>query len=378
MGFDFATAGRVIFGIGTVSQLPDLAHALGKKPFVVSGRGGERHRGVVARLVDRGPWLRLDGEPDFEGVRQALNLARSEACDHVVAIGGGSAIDAGKAIAMLITNGGDPMDYAEIIGSGNPVKCVSAPFLAIPATAGAGAEVTRNAVLRSREHGVKVSLRSALMIPSIALVDPELTLELPPFLTASTGLDALAQVLEPFVSCRANELTDPLCREGLLRIGRSLRVAFGKGDRIEARIDMAFGALVGGMALANAGLGAVHGFAAPIGGMFDAPHGAVCAALLAPVMEGNIHHKDCGLETRRRYDEAARILTQSASAKAEDGIAWVRDLTRDLRILGLSKYGIGEAHVEELCHRAAGTSSMRGNPVVLESEALRSILRAAI
>jgi alcohol dehydrogenase class IV len=285
-------------------------------------------------------------------------------------------LDAGKAVAMLMANGGDPLDYAEVIGKGNPVRLPSLPCVAVPTTAGAGSEATRNAVLRSREHGVKVSLRSNRMMPAVALVDPELAYGLPPAVTAATGLDALSQVMEPFVSCRANAFTDMLCREGLVRIARSLPAAFADGRDLAARTDMALGALYGGMALANAGLGAVHGFAAPLGGMFDAPHGAVCAALLAPVMEANV--RAGGAPVRERYAEVARLVCGAADATAGDGVRWVRALTGALGIPGLRAYGVGEEHVEVLCERAAAASSMRGNPVVLDRETLRGVLRAAL
>jgi len=256
----------------------------------------------------------------------------------------------------------------------------SAPFIAIPTTAGTGSEVTRNAVLSSPAHRVKASLRSPLMLPRMALVDPELAYDLPPDITASTGLDALTQLIEPYVSSRANPMTDALCVEGIPRVARSLRKAFQHGRDTAAREDMSIASLFGGLALANAGLGAVHGFAGPIGGMFPAPHGAVCAALLAQVMETNIHalqQRKPGSDTLARYEEVARLLTGRSDSQAHDGVQWVRDLVSDLRIPRLAKYGITASHFTDISQKATHASSMKANPIELTSAELHSILRAS-
>ena len=229
----------------------------------------------------------------------------------VVGIGGGSVIDTAKAIAALVSNSGEPLDYLEVIGKGCALERAPVAFIALPTTAGTGSEVTRNAVLGSPEHGVKASLRSPMMLPRLSVIDPELTVELPPALTASTGLDALTQLIEPYVSSRANAMTDLYCLEGMRRVSRSLRRAFVDGGDKEARTDMAFASLLGGLALANAGLGVVHGFAAPMGGMFDAPHGAVCAALLPHGVAANIRalrSRGANGDALRRYAEVAAIL----------------------------------------------------------------------
>ena len=272
-------------------------------------------------------------------------------------------------------------DYLEVIGHGRALTQPGAPFVAIPTTAGTGSEVTRNAVLASPEHKFKVSLRSPLMLAKVALVDTELTYDLPPALTASTGLDALTQLIEPYTSCRANPMTDALCVEGIRRAARSLRVAFRDGHNSQAREDMCIASLFGGLALANAGLGAVHGFAAPIGGMFPAPHGAVCAALLPHVMAMNLRalrSRASNNDSLCRYDEVARLVTGDASAKADDGVRWADELVRDLRVPRLAAYGIGPMHVNELVSKAAQASSMKANPIVLTAEELAEILRAAL
>ena len=290
-------------------------------------------------------------------------------------------MDAAKAIAAMLTNEGELLDYVEIIGRGQPLTKPSAPFIAIPTTAGTGAEVTRNAVLASPEHKLKVSLRSPLMLARVAVVDPELTYDLPPALTASTGLDALTQLIEPFVCNRANPMTDGLCVEGLRRAARSLRIAFSKGQDKDAREDMAVASLFGGLALSNAGLGAVHGFAGPIGGSFPAPHGAICAALLPHVMAMNLRalrQRDPNGPALYRYEEAARWLAGDMKAKADDGLKWVRALVLDLKVPRLGSFGIQREHFPDLVAKAANASSMKANPIVLTPEELTEILEQAL
>jgi alcohol dehydrogenase class IV len=280
-----------------------------------------------------------------------------------------------------MTNTGNVLDYMEIIGEGLALTQASAPFIAVPTTAGTGAEVTRNAVLASPEHHVKVSLRSPLMLPRLALVDPELTYSLPPEITASTGLDALTQLIEPFVSARANPMTDAFCREGMRRAARSLRRAYHHGDDASAREDMSLASLFGGLALANAGLGAVHGFAGVIGGMFNAPHGAICARLLPHVMEINLR----ALEERRaesdalhRYDEIAQILTGDEKASALDGVTWVREMAEALHIPPLAACGMTQADWPAVIEKSAVASSMKGNPIQLTADEMGEILAKAL
>ncbi len=257
------------------------------------------------------------------------------------------------------------------------------PWIAIPTTAGAGTEVTRNAVIISPENKVKVSLRSPLLLPRLAIVDPQLTRDLPPAITAATGLDALTQLIEPYVCTRANAMTDGFCLEGMRRVARSLKRAFENGAMdAAAREDMALAALLGGLALANAGLGAVHGFAAPIGGMFPrAPHGAVCAALLPRVMRVNLRalrEREPASPALRRYGDVARILTGNEKASADDGTEWVVDLCGALRIPPLGFHGIGGDDIPLLVQNASRASSMKPNPIALTSAELTDIVRAAL
>ena len=384
MNFEFATATRIVFGAGKLGELGALAGGLGERVLLVTGKGAWRAIRASELLEAAGfsvTVFAISGEPTIALVEQGMSMARSAGCEFVISMGGGSVIDAGKAIAAMLTNEGELLDYLEVIGRGRALTKPSAPFIAIPTTAGTGSEVTRNAVLASPEQRVKVSLRSPKMLPTLALIDPELTYDLPPAITASTGLDALTQLIEPFTCNRANPMTDAVCRDGIARVARSLRVAFREGHDAAAREDMAVASLVGGMALANAGLGAAHGFAAPIGGMFPGPHGAVCAALLPQVMAANLRALRArlpGSETLRRYDEVAQLATGNASAKADDGVRWVTELVRDLRIPGLSAYGISNQDIGELVAKAAQASSMKANPIELTTQELGDVVTAAL
>lgn len=384
MVFEFATATRIVFGSGSLKEVAPSAAGLGRRALVATGSSPDRSVALADSLRTAGVEVvvfAVPGEPTIELVRQGTELARRERCDLVIAFGGGSAIDGGKAIASLITNPGDPLDYLEVVGKGNKLTSLPAPFIAVPTTAGTGSEVTRNAVLGSPEHKVKASLRSPHMLPRLAVVDPDLTLDLPPAITASTGLDALAQLIEPYVSVRANPMTDMFCLEGIHRAARALPRAFEDGHHRQARTDMAFASLLGGLALANAGLGAVHGFAAPIGGEFPAPHGAVCAALLPHVMDANIQalrtHAPDG-DALRRYWTVASILTQDSNVAPEEGAAWIAQLCLRLRIPRLSSYGLCEGDVRGLVERASRASSMKGNPVVLSAGELHKALTRAL
>ncbi len=384
MRFEFATATRILFGPGTLRDVAPAARGMGQRALVVTGRNRRRAQGLLDSLTSAGlqhVTFAVAGEPTTNLVQSGADLARSESAELVIAIGGGSVIDAGKAIAVLATNSGALLDYLEVIGRGRALENAPLPFIAIPTTAGTGAEVTRNAVLASPEHRVKVSLRSPLMLPQLAVVDPELALGLPAALTASTGMDALTQLIEPFVSCRANPLTDGLCREGIVRAARSLRQACEHPGDLDAREDMAAASLFSGLALANAGLGAVHGFAAPIGGMFPAPHGAVCAALLPHAMDINLRalrQRQPDSAVLQCFTEIARLLTRNPDATADDGVIWLRQLCADLKIPSLGTYGILPDDVAVLCDKAAQASSMKGNPLVLTPDELREILKCAL
>jgi alcohol dehydrogenase class IV len=379
--FEFATAGRIVAGAGRAAELPGMVAGLGSRVLVCTGADPARHGGLLARLGLPAMVVTVDAEPTVELARAGAAAAREHGADVVAAVGGGSVIDLAKAVAMLLGNGGDPLDYLEVIGSGRKITQPAVPCVAVPTTAGTGAEVTANAVLASPAHGLKASLRSPLMIPRVALVDPELTVSCPPRVTAASGLDALTQCLEPLVSVRANPLTDGLAREGLRRAAAGLRAAYADGSDLGARADMAMCSLLGGLALANAKLGAVHGLAGVIGGTADVPHGVACAALLAPVVEANVRALRSGQPggpALGRYAEAARLLTGESAASIGDGLTWIRETVSLLAIPGLAAFGIGPQHADDVAAKAARSSSMQGNPVALTHGELRAIVLQAL
>jgi alcohol dehydrogenase class IV len=382
--FEFATATRIIFGAGRLRELGALVNPFGKRALIVTGRDQARVQPLCTTLSGAGmeySIFSIIGEPEVRTVQNGVAQAKDANCDLIISFGGGSAIDAGKAIAAMLTNDGDLLDFLEVIGRGKNLDKPPVPFVAIPTTAGTGSEVTRNSVLSSPEHRVKVSLRSPLMLPRMALVDPELTYDLPASITASSGLDALTQLIEPYVCSRANPMTDALCLEGIRRAARSLPLAFANGRDKNAREDMSVASLFGGLALANAGLGAVHGFAGPIGGMFPAPHGNICAALLPHVMAANVRalrERQPKSATIARYETVAKLLTGDPSATPDEGADWLRRLVDQFQIPRLGNFGITQESLPELVDKSAKASSMKANPIVLTSQELFETLQRAL
>ncbi|MES1172257.1 MAG: iron-containing alcohol dehydrogenase [Bacteroidota bacterium] len=387
--FELAIAGRVLVGPGVRREVAPAIESFGvRSVLIVTGRSPERAQALTADLAARGiatALFAVDGEPTVDVARAGVRAIADAGAGAVIAIGGGSALDTGKAIAAVATNGGDALDYVEVVGGGRAITRPPLPFVAVPTTAGTGSEVTRNAVLSVPGARVKASMRSALMLPRLAVIDPDLLAAVPAAVIASSGVDALSQVIEPFLSIRANPLTDGLAREGIVRSARSLRRAFNLGlaDDDDARADLAITSLCSGICLANAGLGAVHGFAAPAGGMFGAPHGAVCAALLPHVLRANLdalrarapQHPSLG-----RMKELAALLTGAAAADvdAEDGITFVADLCRALLIPGLRQYGMTASDIPDLVAKAKVASSMKGNPLPLTDAELTDIATRAL
>jgi alcohol dehydrogenase class IV len=380
LNFEFATAGRIIFGSGSMAKAGQAAKGLGSTALLVTGRHPERHAVLLDALAGQGISfvnIQVSGEPTVVDARKAAAQGLAASCDFVIGCGGGSVIDLAKASAALLANPGDPLDYLEVVGRGQTLAIQPAPCLAIPTTAGTGSEVTRNAVLSSPEHGVKASLRHLGMLPAIAIVDPELCLAMPPGLTASTGLDALTQLLEAFISIKANPLTDSFCRQGLPLAVRSLAKAFHDGSDLQAREDMSLASLLGGLALANAGLGVVHGFAGPVGGAYPLAHGIICAALLPQAMKANLaalRSRLPGSPALGKLDEFARMTSNDSADKAMD---WLEDLCRELRIPSLSDCGIQAGDFPGLVDKARQASSMKGNPVELTEGELRGILEGS-
>lgn len=382
LNFQFATASRIIFGRNSVEKVPELLSESGNNVLLVTGEKNDRAGELIEKLQGKITIseFNIPSEPTIQMINDGIELARKNGCDVIIGFGGGSAIDSAKAIAALVPNKGELLDFLEVIGKGQQLTERPLPCIAIPTTSGTGAEVTKNSVIKSPEHKVKVSLRSELMYPDVAVVDPVLALSMPPEITATTGVDALTHLLETFVSNQSNPFIDMFCREGMHRISRSLVQAYKNGDNLDAREDMALASMLGGMALANVKLGAVHGFAGPMGGMFSAPHGVICACLLPPVMDINLHAlleiKD---EVRlKKYDEAAAILSGNSEAKARDGVEWVEKLISDLKVPKLSAFGLTENEFGLLAGKAKAASSMKGNPVVLSDKYLNEILAKVI
>jgi len=397
--FDLGVPGDVRFGRGRLAEVPGALAALAvTRVLVVTGRSPARADATRAALTAAGcdsVVLPVPGEPTVELVREGVALARAQRCDGVLGLGGGSALDAAKAVAVLAASGADPLDHLEVVGRGVPVTRSGLPCVAVPTTAGTGAEVTRNAVLSTDGgvggggvggggvgRGVKVSLRGAPLLPRLAVVDPDLLAGLPAGVVAAGGMDALTQLIEPFLSARANPVTDALARDGLRRSARSLRRAFeaGFGSGGTVGEDLALASLFGGLCLAGAGLGAVHGFAGVVGGRLQAPHGAVCAALLAPTLEVTaraLAERAPRHPAAARLAEVAALLTGVPGATAADGVTWVRDLVTALGLPGLAQHGLTDADAAPVVDAAARASSMKAHPIELTRPELLEILRAA-
>ncbi len=382
MRFQFATAGAIEFGVGAINSLPNYTRDLGSRVLVVCGHDDSRARIVFDLLPEAAdaPVFCVAGEPTLERIEQGVRLAKDYGADSVVGIGGGSVIDAAKAIAALVRSPGPAVEYLEVVGAGRPLANPAAPCIAVPTTAGTGAEVTRNSVITVPEARIKVSLRHVSMLPRAAIVDPKLTLSVPPDVTAATGCDALTQVIEPFVSRYSTPLTDSLCRDAIQRARTALPRTCNDGANLDSRVEMALVSLYGGLALANAKLGVVHGFAGVLGGRYPVAHGTLCATLLAPSMEANIR----ALRARApsspflaRFEEIARLLVGSDTVHAEDGAAWIRHLVESLGIPRLGALGIDQSAFDELVELSSRSSSMKGNPIDLEPSELRWILQRA-
>lgn len=393
--FDFFGVPPISFGRGRVARLGELAGQLGSTALLVYN-GGEAPGGAfhcaTASLSAAGVkvvHVRQHGEPTVDDVGAALATAREAGADVVIGLGGGSAIDAAKAVAGLLTNGGAVTDYMEVVGRGQKITRAAAPWIAVPTTAGTGAEVTRNAVIGYPEKQFKASLRSEHLLPRAVLIDPELGLNVPPDVTARSGLDALCQLIESYTSKGAQPMTDALALQGIPLVGKWLRRAWRDGADLDARENMALAALYSGITLTNAGLGAVHGFAAPLGANFPAPHGTICGVLLPHVMAANAEAartprvaEDAAGQVLLRYTIVAMLLTGRTDSSQEDatraGVEFVAELVRDLNIPRLGSFGLTEERIPEMVELAKRSSSMRFNPLVLSDETLARVLRAAI
>ena len=380
INFSFATATQIVFGKNALEKVPHLAGNWGSRVLLVTGKNLRQAQNLAEYLLSGTEvhFFQVESEPTIQMIDEGVKLAREAGCEVVIGLGGGSVIDTAKAIAAMATNLGELLDYLEVIGKGKPLKERPLPCLAIPTTAGTGAEVTKNSVIKSPEHHVKVSLRSDFMYPTVAVVDPALTYSMSPELTASTGVDAFTHLMETFVSNQANPFIDIICREGLKRVSDSLIRACHNGNDEEARADMSMASMLGGMALANVKLGAIHGFAGPMGGMFPIPHGTVCATLTTATMKTNIEAIKEQNGDLKKYAELAQILTGNEQAKVEDGILWAENLIIELKIPRLSGLGLTASDFTGLVQKARVASSMKGNPVVLNEQQLFRILEESL
>jgi alcohol dehydrogenase class IV len=390
--FDFFNTPKIHFGRGRVGEIGALAKSFGGRALLVyngdqPGAGGplERATDVLKSTGVEVHAFRQRGEPQVADVERAVAAARDARCDVVIGLGGGSAIDCAKAVAGVLANGGSPLDYMEVIGQGRPITKPATPWIAVPTTAGTGAEVTRNAVVGEPSKKFKASLRSELLLPRVALIDPELGVGVPPAVTAASGMDALCQLIESYTSSGAQPVTDALALRGIGLAARALPRAYRDGTDLDAREDMALAALLSGITLTNAGLGAVHGFAAPLGANFSAPHGVICAALLPHVMRANAHTLRARMPdhpTLERYATVGRLLSGRPDlprdAAVEAGIEAAKALTDSLQIPQLSSYGLKDADVPAIVALAKRASSMRFNPVLLPDDALEDVLRRAV
>ena len=389
--FEFFNIPRILFGRGQAARIGETAAKLGRSCLVVYNGGERGGGGAVDRVCESldaaGPsthLFRQRGEPTIADVERGVAAGREFDCDVLVGVGGGSAIDAAKAMAGILGNGGSPLDYMEVIGRGQPLTRPALPWVAVPTTAGTGAEVTRNAVIGDPARHFKASLRSELLLPRVAVVDPELGVNVPPDVTAASGMDALCQLIESYTSLGAQPMTDALAMQGIALAARSLRKAYEDGTHLAAREDMALAALLSGITLTNAGLGAVHGFAAPLGANFPVPHGVVCAALLPHVMSANIaalRAESVKHPVLARYAEVGRALCQGGDRDEraiEAGVGAAAALVKELSIPPLRKFGVTPGRASEMVALARKSSSMRYNPVVLSDDALAGALTAAI
>jgi alcohol dehydrogenase class IV len=390
--FELLSVGRIVFGRGQVARTAELAAQFGRTALVIGNAGDRGDGGATDRLAGllagagvQADLVRQRGEPTVTQVDAALETARSAGCEVVIGLGGGSAMDAAKAVAGLLTNGGAAIDYMEVIGERRKITQQAAPWIAVPTTAGTGAEVTKNAVVSCPEKHFKASIRGEQLFARAAVVDPELHVAVRPDITARTGMDALCQLIESCTSAKAQPVTDALAMDGIARAARSLPRAWRDGGDLDAREDMALAALLSGITLTNAGLGAVHGFAAPLGANLPVPHGVVCAALLPHVMRANVEAlraESADHPWLARYAAVGRTLVGKAGLADADaiaaGIEFVGDLVGELGIPPLGDFGLTDEQVPSLVGLARKSSSMRYNPVALSEEILAGVLRAAV
>lgn len=377
MAFSIAMPGRIVFGRGEALTAPGLIAAYGGRGVVVHGADAARAGWLLAGLRAQGCeviGLPCAGEPVLADLEAALAVARAQRPDWVVGCGGGAALDLAKALAALIPAPGGPMDHLEVVGKGLPLVAPPLPFIALPTTAGTGAEATKNAVIGVPDQGRKVSLRDDRMLARLAIVDPALTDGCPKAVTLASGLDAVTQVMEPYISAKATPFTDaitwPVIAPGLA----ALKVLMA-GEDAGARDALAWCSVTGGVALANAGLGAVHGLAGVIGGQTGAAHGAICGALLGPVLAMNRRRTDGA--ARARIDAVCGLIAGVFGRTAEEAPQVLADWARGQGLPGLEAQGLARGSFGAVAEASALSSSMKGNPVGLGVADLVAVLEQA-
>ncbi|EOD77758.1 Iron-containing alcohol dehydrogenase [Grimontia indica] len=377
--FQFMTATRIIFGEGALNNSFSIFNNYGYSALIVTGRDDQRADPLLAYLSQqniRYQRLAVHDEPLIAMVEEMAAAGRLFKPDMVIAIGGGSVMDVGKALSALIPNQGSVYDYVEVVGRALPLTAKPLPCIAIPTTAGTGSEVTRNAVMISAQENVKAAIRSPDLIPDVAIIDPTLTYGTEKSLSARCGMDAFTHLMEAYVCGEPNPLTDMICEEGLRRLAPAIIHAC-EDDDPKARADMAFASMLGGMAQSNAKLGAAHGLAAALGAVLDAPHGAITAQLAPYVMAENIlAAREAGrISLLNRYRQLACILTGRMNAEPSDGIVWVQRILRRLDLETLPQLGLCDTMFEEVAVSALRSSSIKGNPLPLSESRLIHILQ---
>jgi len=376
--FSFYSPQALHFGRGQAAQTAALAAGFGLRVLIVHGSNAARAAWLVEGCCASGLSVTTEScaaEPSLPALEAALDRLSTDRPDVVVALGGGSVIDFAKALAALIPCAGAPLEYLEGVGGGKPLDSAPLPMIALPTTAGTGAEVTKNAVIAVPEHGVKVSLRDARMIPNIAIVDAALMQGAPRHVTLAAGLDAVTQVIEPYLSVKATPMTDALCQAAIPKGVAALR-AVVEQDAAEAWDDMAWVSTCGGLALANAGLGAVHGFAGVIGGQTGAPHGEICGALLPAVLASHVEKAKAGTQVHTRLMWILDLIDTAFEVETGAGLSALRNWSRDMGLRDLAQMGLNPEDHAQVAKLSAGASSMKGTPFALTHEDLIAILRA--
>lgn len=383
MSFIFSTSKRILFGVDALSKLVDLYNFTKKNVLLVTGNNINRSVFITKTLQEQCCNLaiqQITREPRIEDITSILKKFNGKKFDYVLGYGGGSVIDVAKVISVMLKNDGNIIDYLEIIGRGKILVNPGIPCIAIPTTSGTGSESTKNAVLKSASHAIKVSLRHEFLLPDCAIVDPKTTISCPPKTTAYSGLDALTQLIESYVSLNATPITDILCLSGIELAAKSLKTCYLDGQNLQARSDMALASLYGGVALANSRLGAVHGIAGPLGGMVEAPHGLLCAIFLPSIFKANItsliqKKKHSSIQ---KFSRIAAILTKNPKASIQDGVTWLEKLIQDLHIPPLKELGFTKKDLTTLIEKSKRSSSMKGNPVKLTDIELQTAILSVL